>query len=252
MTGPPTRPLFRHDVPREGQEDLAPARAGVVRAIRRSRAAQGKTRLAVAVRDHWPLPRVDPLRRPVDFSADKKTPPFVAPHSFWAVALAHPPSTRTLTVTRPSVRSTSTPSTARRSTRRTRRVRVIVVGDLPSQREAQGLLAGSVGQAARRPRHLCRPGRLLRWASHSTARPAGHRCPMHQSRTPPPPVGADDRCAAGGTRSSQGFTTDRPCQRKGNHPPGESARAEARLLAGLGPEVTVDLADWAELAEVTR
>ena len=49
------------------------------------------------------------------------------------------------------------------------------------------------------------------------------------------------------------FTTDRPCQRKGNHPPGQSARAEAaRLLAGLGPEVTVDLADWADLAEVTR
>jgi hypothetical protein len=49
------------------------------------------------------------------------------------------------------------------------------------------------------------------------------------------------------------FTTDRPCERKGNHPPGESARAEAgRLLAGLGPDVTVDLADWAELAEVTR
>jgi len=49
------------------------------------------------------------------------------------------------------------------------------------------------------------------------------------------------------------FTTDRPCERKGNHPPGEAARAEAiRLLAGLGPEVTVDLADWAGLAEVTR
>ena len=49
------------------------------------------------------------------------------------------------------------------------------------------------------------------------------------------------------------FTTRRSCERKGNHPPGEPARAEAaRLLAGLGPEVTVDLADWAELAEVTR
>jgi transposase len=49
------------------------------------------------------------------------------------------------------------------------------------------------------------------------------------------------------------FTTARPCERKGNHPPGETARAEAiRLLAGLGPEVTVDLADWAGLAEVTR
>jgi transposase len=49
------------------------------------------------------------------------------------------------------------------------------------------------------------------------------------------------------------FTTDRPCERKGNHPPGDHARAEAaRLLAGLGPEVTVDLADWAEMAQATR
>jgi transposase len=49
------------------------------------------------------------------------------------------------------------------------------------------------------------------------------------------------------------FTTDRPCQRKGNHPPGEAARAEAgKLLAGLGPDVTVDLARYAELAEAGR
>jgi len=46
------------------------------------------------------------------------------------------------------------------------------------------------------------------------------------------------------------FTTSPPCQRKGNHPPGQAARAEAaRLLAGLGGEVTVDLARYAELAE---
>jgi hypothetical protein len=46
------------------------------------------------------------------------------------------------------------------------------------------------------------------------------------------------------------FTTDPPCRRKGNHPPGTAARAEAaRLLAGLGGEVTVDLARYAELAE---
>jgi transposase len=47
------------------------------------------------------------------------------------------------------------------------------------------------------------------------------------------------------------FTTSPPCQRKGNHPPGEAARAEgARLLAGLGGgEVTVDLHRYAELAE---
>jgi len=49
------------------------------------------------------------------------------------------------------------------------------------------------------------------------------------------------------------FTTERPCQRKGNHPPGPAARAEAaRLLASLGPDVTVDLARYAELAEAGR
>jgi transposase len=49
------------------------------------------------------------------------------------------------------------------------------------------------------------------------------------------------------------FSTERPCERKGNHPPGDSARAEAsQLLASLGPEVTVDLANWAEPAAVTR
>jgi transposase len=49
------------------------------------------------------------------------------------------------------------------------------------------------------------------------------------------------------------FTISRPCQRKGNYPPGQTARAEAaRLLAGLGPDVTVDLARYAELAEAGR
>ena len=49
------------------------------------------------------------------------------------------------------------------------------------------------------------------------------------------------------------FTTDPPCRRKGNHPPGAAARAEAaRLLAGLGGEVTVDLARYAELAEAAQ
>ena len=45
------------------------------------------------------------------------------------------------------------------------------------------------------------------------------------------------------------FTTGRPCDRKANHPPGAGARAEAtKLLAGLGPEVLVDLARYADLA----
>ncbi len=48
------------------------------------------------------------------------------------------------------------------------------------------------------------------------------------------------------------FTTDRPCERKANKPPGATARAEAgKLLAGLGPEVVVDLAYYAELAAGT-
>jgi transposase len=46
------------------------------------------------------------------------------------------------------------------------------------------------------------------------------------------------------------FTTEKPCDRKGNHPPGEAARAEAaKLLASLGPEVVVDLTAYARLVE---
>ena len=46
------------------------------------------------------------------------------------------------------------------------------------------------------------------------------------------------------------FTSKAPCDRKGNYPPGAAARAEAeRLLAGLGPEVVVDLGAYSELVE---
>ena len=46
------------------------------------------------------------------------------------------------------------------------------------------------------------------------------------------------------------FTTAKPCDRKGNYPPGPAARAEAaKLLAGLGPEVVVDLEAYARLVE---
>jgi transposase len=49
------------------------------------------------------------------------------------------------------------------------------------------------------------------------------------------------------------FTASPPCQRKGNHPPGQAARTEAgRLLSGLGGDVTVDLNRYAELAEAAR
>src|SRR6266540_625945 len=46
------------------------------------------------------------------------------------------------------------------------------------------------------------------------------------------------------------FTTDRPCDRTGNHPPGPAAlAAAARLLGPQGREVTVDLGRYAELVE---
>jgi hypothetical protein len=49
------------------------------------------------------------------------------------------------------------------------------------------------------------------------------------------------------------FTTARPCDRKGNHPPGPAALAAAARLRGHEPrEVTVDLARYAELVKVLR
>jgi len=48
------------------------------------------------------------------------------------------------------------------------------------------------------------------------------------------------------------FSTDRPCERKANRPPGHRARAEAdKLLGGLGPDVVIDLARYGELADTT-
>jgi hypothetical protein len=50
-----------------------------------------------------------------------------------------------------------------------------------------------------------------------------------------------------------GFTSARPCDRKGNRPPGPAALAAAARLRGHEPrEVTVDLARYAELVEVLR
>jgi transposase len=49
------------------------------------------------------------------------------------------------------------------------------------------------------------------------------------------------------------FTTARPCERKGNHPPGTAARAAAAVLRGVEDrEVNVDLARYAELVEALR
>ena len=76
--------------------------------------------------------------------------------------------------------------------------------------------------------------------SHAGARLACHRLAPDGAgtlvRTPEHRAGLERAVLAT-------FTTSPPCQRKGNHPPGEAARAEAaRLLASLGGgEVTVDL-----------
>ena len=49
------------------------------------------------------------------------------------------------------------------------------------------------------------------------------------------------------------LTTVRPCQRKENRPPGPTAQAAAALLRGIDErDVVVDLARYAELAEVAR
>jgi hypothetical protein len=48
------------------------------------------------------------------------------------------------------------------------------------------------------------------------------------------------------------FTTERPCERKANRPPGADARAEAvKLLSDLGSEVVIDLARYGELVGAT-
>ncbi len=49
------------------------------------------------------------------------------------------------------------------------------------------------------------------------------------------------------------FTSARPCERKGHHPPGPIARAAAAALRGVEDrEVSVDLARYAELVEAMR
>lgn len=49
------------------------------------------------------------------------------------------------------------------------------------------------------------------------------------------------------------FTTDRPCRRKANRPPGQHALAEAARLRGHDPAgVVVDLEDYARIASVAR
>ena len=92
-----------------------------------------------------------------------------------------------------------------------------------------------------------------RWRSHSAAGVllAAHRLAPDGAgilvRTAGPP-----RRAGTGRARRRSPPTGRASARATTRP-ATAARAEAALLlAGLGPDVTVDLADWAELAEVTR
>ena len=49
------------------------------------------------------------------------------------------------------------------------------------------------------------------------------------------------------------FTTDKPCRRKTNRPPGDAAlTAAARLRGHEGGAVVVDLEDYAQIARVAR
>jgi hypothetical protein len=49
------------------------------------------------------------------------------------------------------------------------------------------------------------------------------------------------------------FTTERPCDRKANRPPGPEALSEAARLLGVeGRDVVVDLDRYAELVEAAR
>jgi len=116
-------------------------------------------------------------------------------------------------------------------------------GGLPGQ-----LLLGAA-RAGRSPGRVPEPawhghaGDLLPIRRGAGLPPAGPRWRGHPGAHP----GAPRRAGAGGAVGVHDRSALPP---QGNHPPGAAARAEAaRLLAGLGGEVTVDLARYAELAE---
>jgi len=48
------------------------------------------------------------------------------------------------------------------------------------------------------------------------------------------------------------FTTDKPCRRKANRPPGDAALTHAARLTGRDAGVVVDLEDYAQIARVAR
>jgi hypothetical protein len=139
VTRPRTRPLRRttYDVKIRKTRNR-PSR--VVPAIARSSLRKGKKRNKPLQFAIIGLCLVSILFLGQLISAQKKKPPSVAPHSFWAVALAHPPATRTVAV-RPSGQVDLHTVDGRFVYPAYREGSVVVVGDLASQRDAQRLLA---------------------------------------------------------------------------------------------------------------
>jgi len=50
----------------------------------------------------------------------------------------------------------------------------------------------------------------------------------------------------------EAFTTDKPCRRKANRPPGDAALAQAARLGAGQAGVVVDLDEYARIAKVAR
>ena len=87
-------------------------------------------------------------------------------------------------------------------------------------------------------RHFVAPDRLVPFVPYLRARFADRLAPAGSGAV----VRTPEQTAALEKVVLAQFTSKAPCDRKGNYPPSATAQAEAkRLLAGLGPEVTVDL-----------
>jgi Mu transposase-like protein len=133
----------------------------------------------------------------------------------------------------------------------------------PALLEAQRVVSRSAMVAFEGNRYSVRPGHI---AQTVTVRarlgelhleiisPAGRRIARHR-RAPagagqvlqsPEHAGLLERAVL------DAFTTDRPCRRKANRPPGAAALAEAARLGRQDPGVVVDLADYAQIAKVAR
>ena len=116
---------------------------------------------------------------------------------------------------------------------------------------AAGALSGHLRAGG--PGRLIRPDRL---PGRPLPSPTGlHRGHLEGASAPGEPHGRDPGLGRRHRRPSRGpRCRRRPCERKGNYPPGPAARAAAAALLGGSEarEVVVDLARYAELVEAAR